>query len=422
MSKEILNKIGTFFIENDKIKNFQGFITKENNNYKFEIYNHDLNSGDNKRFLINGTIGTNKISFIIFNKPINTTRSFIPDMGKIEKRIYLVEHLFIGTFFDRVEDIKFKDIILQLNNMGSTIYNPLPITEVIKSGNDPIEKYPLLLKHLPNFDDFELKIEANCSEGNSLRGNGMNIQFKESRTITLSYKSKQDINRIIEDAKIIEHLFTFLTEKSEIIKIQGIKEEKWIDLKLGIISDNYEDKFKHQCIKLTEDNIESIFYSWFDNFKKLNGVYELYYSIEGYNIPAHILLTTYTQILESYHRHKYGKNNSKFKDRIIQICDDLKQYEIFEQIIKPYNLTQIDDFAENIKINRNYYTHYDKKNKENAFKGRKLIKLDHRLKRLINLIFLKELKLDPNEINKITSNMPRFQELIFLDDIEEKGE
>ena len=191
-------------------------------------------------------------------------------------------------------------------------------------------------------------------------------------------------------------------------------------LKLNVISDNYEDKFKPYCIKLRDENIEKIFYSWFDNFKKLRGAYELYYSIEEYTLPAPTLLTTYTQVLESYHKQKYNKEKGTFKDRITQICNDLKQYELFKEIISPYNINQIEKYVECINLNRNYYTHYDKNKKDSALKGRELIKLNHSLKRLIELLFLKELKFDPNEINKITTTMTKFGNLTFLGESEEK--
>ena len=68
----------------------------------------------------------------------------------------------------------------------------------------------------------------------------------------------------------------------------------------------YNLKPQHNTlIRLNENNLEKIFDNWFENYKSLKGVYDLYFSTIGSNLSSETLFLTYCQILESYHRKRY---------------------------------------------------------------------------------------------------------------------
>lgn len=83
----------------------------------------------------------------------------------------------------------------------------------------------------------------------------------------------------------------------------------------------------------------------------------------------------------------------------------MKKYDFFQTILNKFcadSEDEIEKFCKIVKNNRNYYTHYGKK-QEYVEEGKKLIELNEGLNLVIKLIFLKELDFDLNEINEITS-------------------
>ena len=73
-----------------------------------------------------------------------------------------------------------------------------------------------------------------------------------------------------------------------------------------------------------------------------------------------------------------------------------------------YDEKAIDEFCKIVKSTRNYYTHYGTKENE-VVEGKELIELNNALEIIINLIILRDLGFDEDEINEITREHPNFQ-------------
>ncbi len=99
------------------------------------------------------------------------------------------------------------------------------------------------------------------------------------------------------------------------------------------------------------------------------------------------------------------------KDRLLEVFDKLTNYDFFEDILNQNSDSEEDDklnaFADIIKDNRNYYTHYGNK-KDTVVEGSELSKLNDLMKLTINLILLMELGFSIDEINRITNDDPNF--------------
>lgn len=251
---------------------------------------------------------------------------------------------------------------------------------------------------------------------------------------------------IHENITCIERLFTLLTGKSEITELKGIKEKTEINILSPYLLKENNDKRKF-AIQLNNKNIEKIFKNWLTNYAEMNSVYSLFYSINESEVNAVTLFLTYSQILENYHRQKYnGKyltekefkpiqkeikeninsleieklhTNEKlknkiftsldhdyeytFKDRLIEIFNKLESYDFFNKILeKPTKNSNkpIEELAKIIKDNRNYYTHYGNKPKRVFLPEKKLHEINESINKIIQLIFLKELGFEAEEINK----------------------
>ena len=159
-----------------------------------------------------------------------------------------------------------------------------------------------------NFKNFILKIRLNhFYEKRGNFGNGQYANFKEEIIIIIEYSKKENLNKITEDIRIIQNLFTFLTGRSRVIELNGFdKEYEEVNLIIPMVSNEVINRSQYpSAIQLTNSNIENIVKKWFENYKQFNSVYDLYFSLEDSHLNPSTLFLTYAQILESYHRQRY---------------------------------------------------------------------------------------------------------------------
>ena len=448
MNENIFNEQGLFKFNDEE---FVGIISKNNNKLEFTAINPIFISEDDY-LLVNGYVDGNKISFVMFNHPILISST------QTRKETYSINSLFVGRHFDDFNQIKFKNSSMKINNISSTIdlssfqHNFTDGTEIVYS--------PLIIHpkddYLINFEDFKIRVRLNCFyEKWGKLGNGEYANFKEDMSIVFEYPEPQNIDRITNDALILQNLFTFITGKSRIIELKGFDKEyeNETDIIMSLVSDEIiEGRQYPSAIQLNESNIENIIRRWFENYTQLNSVYDLYFSLEEARLNPASLFLTYAQILESYHRQRYDGtyiNKKEFEkiskkvrrflketdeikniedeghktdllnkiklsimfsyeftlhERLLELFNELNEYEFFEKILNKFisnHENRINDFVLLVKNNRNYYTHYGKK-KDNVLEGKDLIELNEALKLIIDMILLKEFEFPIEEINRIT--------------------
>ena len=112
------------------------------------------------------------------------------------------------------------------------------------------------------------------------------------------------------------------------------------------------------------------------------------------------------------HNSIYYSYEYSLKDRLTELFNELGEYYKFKEILKKYpsddDEKAIDEFCKIVKSTRNYYTHYGTKENE-VVEGKELIELNNALEIIINLIILRDLGFDEDEINEITREHPNFQ-------------
>ena len=463
MDNEIFNKQGLFYHDDNE---FTGIIKKnENGSIEFNTLNPIVISNDDF-VLIRGHVNGKKVSFVMYNHFI-----YKHSTEHTREVTYLIHSLFIGENYTRFDQLKFKNISLKINNISSTMRLLSSFNHNYTSETE--KKYsPLIINPqkdmVVNFENFILKIRLNhFYERRGYFGNGQYANFKEEIIIILEYSEKENLNKITEDIRIIQNLFTFLTGRSRIIELNGFdKEYEDVNLIIPIVSNEVINRSEYpSAIQLTNSNIENIFKKWFENYKRFNSVYDLYFSLEDSHLSSITLFLTYAQILESYHRQRYeGEYSEKqnFKriskkvrkclketdeiksieddnerieltnkivssikfsyeftlhDRLLELFNELSVYDFFQEILYKFvkdSDDPIEDFTKLIKNNRNYYTHYGNKN-ENVLEDVSLIELNEALDMVIKLIFLKELDFKVDEVNEITAKDKTFRLNSYVD-------
>lgn len=451
MYEDITNKFGLFWIEEDENNQFEGMIKKNKEDFTFSTLNKDFKEyGD--FVLINGVIYNHKISFLIINYPIETTNSVCAN-NFLSEKTFFITYLFEGIHFDNVENIKFKNITLKIDNISSSI--DLPKVKYEFKKEKPLTVLPTE-DIIIELNDFNIRIKSDYFDSETNLGNGKSIKIEEEIQVIIEYCKGQNVDRIINDIKIIENLFTFLTGNSNILEIYEVNEFGNIYMKIPIYSTESNNKRNYGSIALNKENIKNIFKKWFDFYED----FELYYSVDS-TINAPTLFLTYAQIIESYHRKRYkgtyveeekfkkinkklyncikesdeikdlniskskkGKLKGKIhdsikfsyeyslKDRLIELFNELNRYDKFKEILKKFIdediEKDIDKFSKILKSTRNYYTHYGTKENE-VVEGKELIELNNALEIIINLIILRDLGFSEKEINEITKKHPNFQ-------------
>lgn len=94
-------------------------------------------------------------------------------------------------------------------------------------------------------------------------------------------------------------------------------------------------------------------------------------------------------------------NEPSFHDRIGALINELSDHSV------NYFAQGSLQFIRDVKNNRNYYTHYDKKLEKKAFKGAELFRLKDKLKLLLICILFIDLDITPDIINKFINKKLR---------------
>jgi len=444
------NKIGKFYYNDYE---FVGTLNKNNNNYEITVIDREFKSED-EYLLIRGNVNNKAISFVMINNPIYSSKS------EHITETFLIHFLFIGKNINSLDELKFKNISLKINNISSIIH--LSSFDFSYDEEKNQEHSPLIIKPTDGYyiklnDDLKIEIKLNSyKESLKVLGNGESICYQEDISIILRYTNYKNINEITKDVIIIRNLFSFITGNSQINEMFIEDYEKHIPIILPIITDE-KAKRSYSALKLDESNIEKILRIWFENYESHHSIYDLFFTAYPSFLNPATLFLTYARILESYHRKNYDgvyATKSKFdkiskkvknclkdseiikkiedenekekllmniktsisysyeytlKDRLLELFNDLTKYDFFNDILTKYsdNENKLNEFCNIIKDNRNYYTHYGKKNK-NVLDGVELSELNECLKLIIIILFFKEFELSYKQINELIRKDRRF--------------
>lgn len=453
MNEFITDKIGKFWTN---IGEFQGILNKNHGKYEFTILDKIFDNSDDF-ILVNGIIENYKLSFILINKPVESKFTF-----NEVRNTYYIKQLFIGKFFNNFDEIKFSNVHIKFNNIANAINFSVLNNFFTRDEENSrlIISFKEIKPYCVNIDDFTLKLVFEKYSTMKHMGTGEFIDSELAILVVLDYEDNQSLNSIWEDVVILQNLLTFITGKSEIIELTSFEEKKEIHIINSLVSNKiFVNNWMPTAIQINESNYVQIFKKWFDNYSNLNSIYNLFCSIDEIHFNPSTLFLTYAQILESYHRQRFSgeyisksnfrkiskdiyscaKNSDEIKnlpedynkgqlkmkikssitysfeytlkDRLLEIFDKLINYDFFEDILNQNSDSEDDDklnyFADIIKDNRNYYTHYGNK-KDTVVEGSELIKLNDLMKLTINLILLMELDFSIDEINRITNDDPNF--------------
>ena len=212
----------------------------------------------------------------------------------------------------------------------------------------------------------------------------------------LSFAIDESIN--IKDIKVTNSdIFTEYNGKKHPTEIEVYSQI------MHFFKDTPEIKSHTMLFKYTDiqESFEEKINNWIDAYSVIKPALNLFFSVR-YNPSQYVEseFLSLAQALETYHRRLY-KTEINLQKRLEEIINPLHEYigrdEVREKLIK------------NIKVTRNYYTHYDNKLINRATPCEKLSPLSRKMEGILQLSFLKKIGFNAVEIKKIFDGYSRLK-------------
>lgn len=411
---EIINKKGIFWIK-DESNSFEGKITIRDGYFYLECDNEIFEKLYFKHFeSIKGVIESIPVTLLNCNL-FSRYNSFMFEY--LFKNYNSSEFIFDNTY------IKFKYLDSWIQSPLLTTENKKHLIENCVGSN--------IFSNLNDLDIF-LLAEKNLYDLYEFRFN-------------LKYKKPTYFENIFNDAiKINNFLSILMHKKSDIISMSFLVSED--EGKFFTVNVFYKF-FSHEDAKLDPNNILinyfeiaedffNILATWFEIFEKFKSFFYLYFVNMDSNFTAELLFISYTQAIESYIRKsnydnfymdkdeyewiykdleafinrnqylskshkdslksrvKYGNEHS-LRKRLKDLVESLDEFLLIDYLNDKYE----QNFVNIVIENRNYYTHYDKKD-DLVKSGIKLVLLTLDLRLLLELCILNEIGISKELIDK----------------------
>ncbi|MGV8151221.1 MAG: HEPN domain-containing protein [Candidatus Woesearchaeota archaeon] len=435
---------GKFFLpESNHI--VDGIITfNDAEGIKIELMNFlDPNSADGKYYpVVFGKLhDSGKITlFDVLETSLNINN--ILDQGTVSKKSKLVSHtLFVGSFFNTNEEVNGHSISLKLKNLDEWISisgfkhthaedNTTIISykhpEIITCKIDSINKK---ISFITNFHESVNRTNVNLSQSVSMK-----IESLDGSKINY-FNSQNDIKKIINFFSLLMGKNTYITqlELRENIQNSIIPHIAKVYFKPVFSREKDDMNVFDMIIPYGEisENFEACINKWFEIYSEIEHAYDTFFgSIANYHLYPFNIFLIRIHAIEAYHRmrikttersteeflaylktiHDSLSGHKKISDWIdgkLKYANDkgLKQklLEILNtenSLFKEY-INNFEDFATVVSNTRNYYAHFDPVLKDKSLSEKDMIKYNHILKMIIEVIIIKELSLDREIIKKL---------------------
>ena len=426
----IKNKTGSFYNYHDKHE-FKGILELKNNNICLKT---NLSSFFKDKY--------KKIEVIIGNiNGVDVTLYNCQLLNSYENLYFIVEYIFKGYNFK--DTLFFQGCFVKFDYLNEWMTNH---SFLIKRNVDLFQITPYPHKKSINLGYFNIDFGF----GKYISESRTSFEVKNNFEIKFEYNEPTLFNDILKDVNIFKNFLTFaIYTKIDIFNFNiYIKDSNGNNIEFQVFSRNFNliEKSDFQIFNVLmefhkiEDNLEFLLNNWYAMFYKFKPFFDIYFINFSNNLYAEALLIAYTQALESYMRDndsfedkyiveedydeiskeiknfisnlelskdhkqslnsriKYG-NEYSLRSRLKSLFKEFKNFELIKLILNEYS----DKFVDIVVETRNYYTHFDKKHSL-VKSGKELVMLNNNLRLLLDLCLLKEMRLNQEYINELSSN------------------
>ncbi len=305
-------------------------------------------------------------------------------MGVITKFKYQSSNSLISpTFDDEISNSLYNSIRLNSNIISQWI----PITGFnfeFENNEDTTFKVshlyqqPKQIKLFKN-DNYCINLFFRASSGSQRRRNSY---IKEEVFLNIETQKLFELDELFKIKTIIERLFNiilFTPFYSTIVEFKSSTGTIYQEIaKSKELSTSQSNSLKFEIFR---DNSQEIFEKWFEKQDGLDLFIKNFFSVYGQKgVLIENKFLTYVSVLENYHKNKI-KKDVFLKDRLSFI---LQNSSINAKI------KNIDNYAEKLKVTRNYHAHLEEKHEKNALNVDGITKFNRLLEVIIHEIMLRE--------------------------------
>lgn len=307
--------------------------------------------------------------------------------GALTKFKYSSSNSFISPTFDNeISCLTYNSIMLNSNIISQWI----PISGFnfdFNSDEDNTFKVSQLYeqpKQIELFqnDNYSIYIFFRATWGQPVRRNSsikeevfFNIETTDSLTIKELYKIKAIIERLL-------NIILFMPFHSTAVEFKTTTGTNYIALtKSKKLSTGQNNLLEFEVFR---NNSQEIFNKWFEKQDKLDLFIKNFFSVYGQKgVLIENKFLTYISVLENYHKNNI-KKEATLKDRLSSI---------FQNSSINTKISNIEKYAEKLKITRNYHAHLEEKHENKALNINGIIKANRLLEVIIHEIFLQEVSI-----------------------------
>jgi hypothetical protein len=367
---------------------------------------------------------------------------------------YSVRYILIGVHSDTADDLKFTQISSEIFNLGEWVG-----ISGFRHGNidsEKIKNYEVIVEYkLPESIEFE--IDSNTKGRFNFIANHPGLS-RYQKTVTIN--QRVEFQAIATSEKVIDDLLEYVITFQNFLTLALYKST--YPLSISLSSDRYKDAdemgyrkniklyFSSRNFKVNEKpkfDLEMIFdyrriksdfpviiKNWYTKYELLEPafdlVFEQFYNGNIFTVNSFLNLA---QSAETFHArvHNHTKipreKYKKMKEDILAVVpsehhswlndqfnfgNNLNLHSRLTELTEKYSNQILDkilgdktQFVMNVKVSRNYYTHYSKDGEKKALKGGQLFYLSERLKILLVCSFLIEVGFDKTNLSSCLDNI-----------------
>ena len=399
---------GYFWLPSDEENKLYGTLKVEDGG-KIELevlgsFNKSLKDYANDDREIERIVGETEHGYVTLEKCFAITSNFRVGRGISKNRIH-VSILYNKVMYEEDEIILFDTFSFSVDGLNEWL-------NIRKIKTDTLSNtYLIKHKEIENIEynlveniklEFQIRVTTHMAHYES--------SMKQSSRIKLISKEKKPLKYFSEFANKIVKFLSFAID--ERINIKDIKvtnsdifrecNDKKYPIKIEVYSqimhffkDTFEIKSHTMLFKYTDiqESFEEKINNWINSYRIIEPALNLFFSVR-YSPSQYVEseFLSLAQALETYHRQLY-KTEMNLQKRLEEIINPLHEYidsdEVREKLI------------ENIKVTRNYYTHYDDRLINRATPCEELSHLSKKMEGILQLSFLEKIGFDEVEIRKI---------------------
>lgn len=369
---------------------------------------------------------------------------------------YSIKYLLIGLHADSTADLRFNQISSEIFNLGEWV----GISGFKRQNINPetLKNHEISIEYkLPEYIEFE--IDTNTTGRFNFIANHPGLSCYQ-KTVTINQRvefqaisaSEKSIDELLEYIITFQNFLTLALYKSTYplsISLSGEKHKKDYGngetykktIKLYFSSRNFKTnekpKFNFEMIfdyRRIQPDFKNIIKNWYSKYELLEPafdlVFEQFYNGNGFTVNTFLNLA---QSAETFHArvHNHTKipreEYKKMKEDILAVApfdyhlwlndqfnfgNNLNLHSRLTELTEKYSNQILDkilgdktQFVMNVKVSRNYYTHYSKDGEKKALKDGQLFYLSERLKILLVCSFLIEVGFDTINLSTCLDNI-----------------